>query len=110
MFAPATARPTAFAPLARRPEPGQTAGHRGTHALTSHVRTFFTAIKTDSADAAGAAAIVLAGEDVGDPKTADGHTEMLRVLRVARISAVRARAKAFNAPQRPHRHRAGQLA
>jgi len=53
--------------------------------------------KTDSVDATGAAAIVLAGEDLGDPKSADGHTEMLRVLRVARISAVRARTKAFNA-------------
>jgi transposase len=40
---------------------------------------------------------VLAGEDLGDPKTADGITEMLRVLRIARVSAVRARAKAFNA-------------
>jgi transposase len=53
--------------------------------------------KTDLVDAAGAAAIVLAGEHLGDPKTADGYTEMLRVLRVARISAVRARTKAFNA-------------
>ena len=53
--------------------------------------------KTDSVDAAGAAAMVLAGEDLGDPKTADGITEMLRVLRIARVSAVRARAKAFNA-------------
>lgn len=47
VFAPAAARPTAFAPLARRPEPGQTTGHRGTHALTSRVRTFFTAIERD---------------------------------------------------------------
>lgn len=53
--------------------------------------------KADSVDAAGAAAMVLAGEDLGDPKTADGITEMLRVLRIARVSAVRARAKAFNA-------------
>ena len=53
--------------------------------------------KTDSIDAAGAAAMVLAGDDLGDPKTADGITEMLRVLRIARVSAVRARAKAFNA-------------
>lgn len=51
VFAPTTARPTAFAPLARRPEPGQTAGHRGTHALTSHVRTFFTGIKATRAPA-----------------------------------------------------------
>jgi hypothetical protein len=41
--------------------------------------------------------MVLAGEDLGDPKTADGITEMLRVLRIARVSAVHARAKAFNA-------------
>src|SRR5271155_5424860 len=53
--------------------------------------------KTDRVDAAGAAAMVLAGGDPRGPQTADGHTEMLRVLRVARISAVRARTKAFNA-------------
>ncbi|MGH3966673.1 MAG: IS110 family transposase [Mycobacterium sp.] len=55
--------------------------------------------KSDDADAAGAAAIVLAGEALGDPKTADGAAEMLRVLRVARTSAVRARAKAYTALQ-----------
>ena len=41
-------------------------------------------------DAAGAAALVLAGEALGSPKTADGAAEMVRVLRVARTSAVRA--------------------
>jgi transposase len=51
--------------------------------------------KSDDTDAAGAAAIVLAGEALGDPKTADGPAEMVRVLRVARASAVRARGKAF---------------
>jgi transposase len=51
--------------------------------------------KSDENDAAGAAAIVLAGEDLGDPKTADGPAEMVRILRVARASAVRARGKAF---------------
>ncbi|MGL5441836.1 transposase [Mycobacteroides stephanolepidis] len=51
--------------------------------------------KSDDADAAGAVAIVLAGEDLGDPKTADGPAEMVRVLRVARGNAVRARTKAF---------------
>lgn len=56
-------------------------------------------------DAAEAAAIVLASEDLGDPKTADGPAEMVRILRVARASAVRARGKAFLATQRPHRHR-----
>jgi transposase len=53
--------------------------------------------KSDDADAAGAAAIVLAGEDLGEPKTADGAAEMVRVLRVARTSAVRARANAYTA-------------
>ncbi|MDM2351264.1 transposase [Mycobacteroides abscessus subsp. abscessus] len=51
--------------------------------------------KTDEHDAAGAAAIVLAGEALGEPKTADGPAEMVRILRVARASAVRARGKAF---------------
>jgi len=55
--------------------------------------------KSDDADAAGAAAIVLAGEALGEPKSADGAAEMVRVLRVARTSAVRARAKAYTALQ-----------
>ena len=55
--------------------------------------------KSDDADAAGAAAIVLAGEALGEPKTADGAAEMVRVLRVARTSAIRARAKAYTALQ-----------
>lgn len=55
--------------------------------------------KTDDVDAAGAAALVLAGEALGSPKTADGAAEMVRVLRVARTSAVRARAKAYTALQ-----------
>uniref|UniRef100_UPI0007A00843 IS110 family transposase n=1 Tax=Mycobacterium avium TaxID=1764 RepID=UPI0007A00843 len=55
--------------------------------------------KSDDADAAGAAAIVLAGEALGDPKSADGAAEMVRVLRVARTRAVRARAKAYTALQ-----------
>ena len=55
--------------------------------------------KSDDADAAGAAAMVLAGEALGDPKSADGAAEMVRVLRVARVSAVRARAKAYTALQ-----------
>jgi transposase len=55
--------------------------------------------KSDDTDAAGAAAIVLAGEALGDPKSADGAAEMVRVLRVARTNAVRARAKAYAALQ-----------
>ena len=55
--------------------------------------------KSDDADAAGAAAMVLAGEALEDPKSADGAAETVRVLRVARVSAVRARAKAYTALQ-----------
>jgi transposase len=43
--------------------------------------------------------MVLAGDALGEPKTADGAAEMVRVLRVARTSVVRARAKAYNALQ-----------
>jgi transposase len=42
---------------------------------------------------------VLAGEALGEPKSADGAAEMVRVLRVARTSVVRARAKAYTALQ-----------
>jgi transposase len=42
---------------------------------------------------------VLAGEALGEPKAADGAAEMVRVLRVARTSVVRARAKAYTALQ-----------
>lgn len=42
---------------------------------------------------------MLAGEALGEPKTADGAAEMARVLRVARTSVVRARAKAYVALQ-----------
>ncbi len=45
VFEPAAAWPTAFAPLARRPESGPTAGHRGTRALTARVRTFLLLLK-----------------------------------------------------------------
>jgi transposase len=55
--------------------------------------------KSDDTDAAGAAAMVLAGDALGEPKSADGAAEMVRVLRVARTSVVRARAKAYNALQ-----------
>jgi transposase len=55
--------------------------------------------KSDDADAAGAAAMMLAGDALDEPKSADGAAEMVRVLRVARTCVVRARAKAYNALQ-----------
>jgi Transposase len=52
--------------------------------------------KSDPVDAEAAARAVLAGEAIAVPKTADGNVEMLRMLRVARRSAVKARTQAAN--------------
>ncbi len=52
--------------------------------------------KSDPIDAEAAARAVLAGEAVGEPKSADGKVEMIRVLRSARQSAVKARSQAAN--------------
>jgi transposase len=52
--------------------------------------------KSDPLDAEAAARAVLAGEAVGEPKSADGKVEMIRVLRSARQSAVKARSQATN--------------
>jgi transposase len=52
--------------------------------------------KSDSSDAEAAARVVLAGEASGVPKSADGTVEMIRALRVARRSAVKARTQAVN--------------
>jgi transposase len=52
--------------------------------------------KSDPVDAEAAARAVLAGEAASAPKTADGAVEMLRVLRVARRSAVKAHTQAAN--------------
>lgn len=51
--------------------------------------------KSDPIDAEGAAAAVLAGETLRAPKSADGPVEMLRVLRIARASAVKAKTVAL---------------
>lgn len=52
--------------------------------------------KSDPLDAEAAARAVLAGETAGDPKSADGRVEMIRALRTARHSAVKARTQAIN--------------
>jgi transposase len=52
--------------------------------------------KSDSKDAERAARAVLAGETAGEAKSADGRVEMIRVLRAARRSAVKARTQAAN--------------
>jgi transposase len=53
--------------------------------------------KSDPTDADAAASAVLSGEASGVPKAGDGAVEMIRVLRVARTTATRARTQAINA-------------
>ena len=52
--------------------------------------------KSDPSDAEAAARAVLAGETSGVPKSADGTVEMIRTLRAARRSAMKARTQAAN--------------
>jgi len=52
--------------------------------------------KSDAVDAEAAARAVLAGQAVVTPKDADGPTEALRMLKLARDSAVKARTQAIN--------------
>ncbi|MHB8619211.1 MAG: IS110 family RNA-guided transposase [Chloroflexota bacterium] len=53
--------------------------------------------KSDPADADAAASAVLSGDAVGLPKSGDDKVEMVRVLRVAGKTAVKARTQAMNA-------------
>src|ERR687893_1738096 len=50
--------------------------------------------KSDPSDAYSAARAVLAGEASGVPKSADGRVQMIRTLRAARRSAIKARTHA----------------
>jgi Transposase len=52
--------------------------------------------KSDPSDAESAARAVLAGETSGVPKSAEGCVEMIRALRAARRSAMKARTQAAN--------------
>lgn len=52
--------------------------------------------KSDPIDAYAAAAAVASGRAAGTPKTGDGTVEAIRMLRVARTSAVKARTCAIN--------------
>src|SRR4051812_175086 len=52
--------------------------------------------KSDPIDAYAAATAVLAGKATGTPKSRTGQVEAVRVLRIARRSAVKARTKAIN--------------
>lgn len=52
--------------------------------------------KTDPDDAIAAARACLAGLDTGTPKTGDGPVEAIRMLRIARRSAVQTRTRTMN--------------
>ncbi len=52
--------------------------------------------KSDPSDAERAARAVLAGEASGEPKSGEGRVEMIRALRAARRSAIKARTQAAN--------------
>ena len=53
--------------------------------------------KSDPIDAEAAARALLAGEALGAPKAGTDRAEMVRVLRVARATAMKARTQAINA-------------
>ena len=52
--------------------------------------------KSDPADAEAAARAALAGEELGTPKAQDGRVEVIRLLRLQRRSAIKARSQAAN--------------
>jgi transposase len=52
--------------------------------------------KSDAVDAEAAARAVLAGTATGQPKSGDGRVEAIRILRLVRRSAVKARTQAIN--------------
>ena len=72
------------------------AGHRVVEVNRGDRRTRRAAGKSDTVDAEVAARSVLAGQLTAIPKTADGAVEMMRQLKVARDSAVKARTTAMN--------------
>ena len=71
------------------------AGHRVAEVNRGDWRLRRAAGKSDTIDAEAAARSVLAGQATAIPKTADGAVEMLRQLKVARDTAVKARTSAM---------------
>ena len=72
------------------------AGHRVVEVNRVDRRLRRAAGKSDTIDAEAAARAVLAGQATATPKTADGAVEMMRQLKVARDSAVKARTTAMS--------------
>jgi transposase len=71
-------------------------GHRVVEVDRPDRRTRRSRGKSDPVDAEAAARATLAGTAKTTPKSRDGQVEMIRALRVARRSAVRARTQAMN--------------
>ena len=71
------------------------AGHQVLEVNRGDRRTRRIAGKSDAVDAETAARSVLAGQSTAIPKTADGAVEMMRHLKVARRTAVKARTSAM---------------
>ena len=71
------------------------AGHRVTDVNRGDRRLRRAAGKSDTIDAEAAARSVLAGQSTAIPKTADGAVEIMRQLKVARDTAVKARTAAM---------------
>ena len=105
----------ALAPLARAIGPIALVGIEGTGSygvgLTRHLHRAGLAVvevdrpnrqrrrlkgKSDPQDAIAAAKAAQSGDATGEPKARDGNVEAMRVLRVARISARKARTQALN--------------
>ena len=71
------------------------AGHRVAEVNRSDRRLRRAAGTSDTIDAEAAARSVLAGQSTAIPKTADGAVEMMRLLKIARDTAVKARTTAM---------------
>ncbi len=71
------------------------AGHRVAEVNRADRRLRRAAGKSDTIDAEAAARSVLAGQSTAIPKTADGAVEMMRQLKIARDTAVKARTTAM---------------
>ncbi|MGH9266744.1 MAG: IS110 family transposase [Acidimicrobiales bacterium] len=73
------------------------AGHDVIEVLRPNRQSRRRNAKSDPADAEAAARAVLSGEESGIPKSGEDLVEMIRVLRVARATAMKARTQALNA-------------
>jgi len=71
-------------------------GHRIVEVNRPDRATRYRLGKSDPIDAEMAARSVLSGVATGTPKAGDGSTEMIRMLKVARDSAVKARTQSIN--------------